>query len=153
MGAVAQEGQQRRRDRAGKGQLRNEIRKRGGRGGGGRNITVRQTLLLAKMAEVGGAHPVPGGGGRKVRHRGATGQQSQGEDTAQQNASGDGMIAAEMGTSHHEWVPLRWMIPGREWLSGGENFLESTVAGRGREATGVLVQYLLLPTAHDFKHF
>jgi len=51
-------------------------------------------------------------------------------------------------------VPLRWMIPEQEWLPRGENFSVSTVVREeGGEATGVLVQYLLLPTVRDFKHF
>jgi len=103
MGAVAQEGQQGRRDRIVKSQLRNEFRKRGGGWGCGRDVTVRETLLLAKMAEVGGAHPVPGGRELKVGDRGAAGKQGQSEHTTQQNASRDGITATEMGTSDHEW--------------------------------------------------
>ena len=102
MGAVAQEGKQRRRDRGMKSQLRNEFGERGGRWGCGGNITVLQTLLLAKVGEVGDARPVPGGRGLKVGYGGAARKQSQGEHTTQQNASGDGVIAAEMETSDHE---------------------------------------------------
>lgn len=85
-----------------KSQLRNQFgERRGGRGCGG-NITVLQILLLTKVAEVGGAHPVPGRSGLKVRDRSMAGEQRQGERTTQQNAPGEAATAAEMGTGDHK---------------------------------------------------
>ena len=102
MRAVAQEGQERSRGRRMKDNLRDELGKKAGNGGRGRDVTMLEALLLSGVVDAGGAHRVPGGDGGKGWQSCAACQQRQDEHTAQANTPGELAAAAEMGTSDHK---------------------------------------------------